>query len=72
MQLDAAGIDRIVTGYDRDAKALREELLRLCWYMRGGISYTEAHMLTMEERGIVGKIIEGNLETTKETQLPFF
>ena len=40
--------------------------------MRGGLSYNEAHLLTVEERELVNKIIEGNLETTKETQLPFF
>ena len=40
--------------------------------MRGGISYTETHMLTYDEREIVGKIIQGNLETSKETGMPFF
>ena len=72
MRLDAQGIDKLVSEYDKDAKALKEELLRICWYMRGGLSYTESHMLTFEERELVSKIIEGNLATTKETQLPFF
>lgn len=40
--------------------------------MRGGMSYSEAQNLTMEERSIIVKIIEENLETTKNTQLPFF
>lgn len=53
-------------------KALKDELLRLIWYMRGGLSYTEAHLLSPDEREIIGKIIEGNLETTQKTQLPFF
>ena len=72
MHLDAAGIDKLINEFDKDAKALKEELLRICWYMRGGVSYTESHLLTFEERELVNKIVEGNLATTKETQLPFF
>jgi hypothetical protein len=40
--------------------------------MRGGISYTEVHMLTHDERELVNKIITGNLETAKDTGMPFF
>ena len=40
--------------------------------MRGGITLNEAHCLTNEERQIINKIVEKNLETTKESGLPFF
>ena len=40
--------------------------------MRGSLSYTEAHLLTADEREAIGKLINENLETTKNTQLPFF
>ena len=40
--------------------------------MRGGVSYSEAHMMSPSEREIVGEIIKDNLETTKDTKLPFF
>jgi hypothetical protein len=40
--------------------------------MRGGVSYSEAHEMTIEERTLVGKLIKDNLETTKESGLPFF
>jgi|TARA_Y100001937_G_scaffold100621_1_gene137828 hypothetical protein len=40
--------------------------------MRGGVSYSEAHMMSPTEREIVASIIKDNLETTKETKLPFF
>jgi hypothetical protein len=62
----------LVEQHDKDAKAMREELLKVCWYMRGSISYAQALMLTIEERTIIGKIIEENLETTKNSGLPFF
>ena len=72
MYLDLDGINNLSLEYERDTKALREELFRLCWYMRGGLSFTEAFLLTIEDREIIGKIIEDNLETAKKTSMPFF
>lgn len=40
--------------------------------MRGALSIDEAYNLSVEEREIISKIIDENLETTKETKLPFF
>jgi hypothetical protein len=72
LYLDNDGIDRVVKEYEKDTKAIREELFRLCWFMRGGLSFTEAFLLSPEDREIVAKIIESNLTATKETQMPFF
>ena len=66
------GIERLVKEFEKDAKAIKSELLKLCWFMRGSLSLTEAHLLTGEERELIGKLITENLETTKTTQLPFF
>ena len=72
MDLSLEEINTLSTEYDRDSKALKEELFRLCWYMRGNLSFNEAYLLTYEDRVIITKIIEENLETTKTSQLPFF
>jgi hypothetical protein len=56
---------------DKDVRAVKKEVLKLCWYMRG-LSYSEGMSLSWEEREIVGEIIKENLETTKKTGLPFF
>lgn len=53
-------------------KELKHELTKICWYMRGGISYDEAYAMSIEEREIVSKVIKENLETTKKSGLPFF
>ena len=72
MNLSLEGLNALSAEYDRDSKALKEELFRLCWYMRGSLSFTEAYLLTYEDRVIISKIIEENLETTKTSQMPFF
>jgi hypothetical protein len=58
--------------FDKEVKALKEEVLRMCWYMRGGISFSELMEMGSAEREIIAEIIKSNLETTKETRLPFF
>ena len=57
---------------DADIKNLKHELLKICWYMRGGVTYQEALNMSLEERQIVGNIVKDNLETTKKTGRDFF
>ena len=57
---------------DQESNVIREEAMKMVWYMRGGLSYTEAMNLSHGEREIVSKIIKDNLETTKKSGLPFF
>lgn len=72
MYLDNDGVDRVVKEYEKDTKALREELIKICWYMRGGITLAEVFLLTPDDRLIVGELIEENLKITKDSGLPFF
>jgi hypothetical protein len=57
---------------DKDAKAIKKDLLSTCWYMRGSISYNDAMMLSSSDREIINDIIKTNLETTEKSGLPFF
>ena len=56
---------------DKEAREIKKDALRTCWYMRG-MSYAEAMHLSHEERQIITEIIKDNLETTKKTGLNFF
>ena len=67
--------DQIINELDdmeKESKALRDEVLRLCWYMRGSISYDDGMMLTFDDRDLINKIIKENLDTTQKSGLPFF
>ncbi len=57
---------------EREAKALKNQLYQIMWYMRGSITLTEAFELETDDLEIISKIIKDNLETTKKTRLPFF
>lgn len=56
---------------DKEARAIKKEAMRVCWYMRG-MSYSEVMHMAYEEREIISEIIKDNLETTKKTGLSFF
>lgn len=72
MSLDNEGIVRLLESFEKESKAYKEEALRMCWHMRGGLSYAEALELSSLERELIGKIIEDNIETTKKSGLPYF
>jgi len=57
---------------DNEGKQIKLDLTKICWYMRGGVTYDEAHAMSPQERGIVADLVKENLETTKKTGQPFF
>ncbi len=57
---------------DDESKQLKSDIMRLTWYMRGGLTLNEAFNTTYEDREIMSTIVKENLETTKKSGLPFF
>lgn len=57
---------------EKEAESIRSDSLKIVWYMRGGLTYTEAQMLSPKERQLIGALVKENLETTKKSGLPFF
>jgi len=69
---DPDKISKLVDNMETDVKGIRREILKLCWYMRGGLTYEEGMQLGYIERQLISDIVKDNLETTKKTNLPFF
>lgn len=57
---------------ENSVKQFKFDLSRLCWYMRGGLTLSEAYELSHEDRQVISQLIEDNLETAKKTGQPFF
>ncbi len=64
MSLPRAEILKYVERLEKEAKDIKKDILKICWYMRG-MNYSDAIMLSYDERMIVADIIHDNLETTK-------
>jgi len=72
LTLNEDAILKLVDDYERQSRAIKDEILRFCWYMRGGITYADAMLLSEQERQIISNIIKDNLETAKKSGMPFF
>jgi hypothetical protein len=62
----------MVDQMDKETVDIRQEAIKIAWYMRGGVSYDQALQLSVSERTSISNLIKENLETTKKTGLPFF
>ena len=72
MTLSNAEIEKKLEGMDQEAKTIKKRIFEMCWYMRGGITLNEMMQLGVSDMPIMTDVVEGNLETTKKTGLPFF
>ena len=72
MSLSDVEFVELLDSYEKEARAIKEEAIKLIWFMRGGITYNEAMMLGVQDRELIAKLIKNNIETTKESGLPFF
>lgn len=57
---------------EKEVNEVRQEALKMSWYMRGGLTYDQALNLSPAERKLIGNLIKDNLETTKKSGMPFF
>jgi len=58
--------------FESQAKNLKLEVMKICWFMRGGMSWTEVLNLSPDERAISAQLVKENMETTKKSGQPFF
>lgn len=70
--MDSDQIVKLVEGMEKESNDIRQEALKMSWYMRGGLSYDQALQLSVKEREALNNLIKDNLDTTKKTGLPFF
>ncbi len=63
-------IETYIKTIDGEAKQLKDEIFRISWYMRGGVSsYELFHVYSYEDRTIINNIIKDNIEATKASKL---
>jgi hypothetical protein len=64
-------IEPYLVSLDTGAKNFKENLFRISWYMRGGVTVNDLMFLySHEDRELISKIIKENIEITEKTQMP--
>ena len=67
-----AEIDQVADKMEKEIRAIKDELFKICWFMRGSLSVEQAYMTDFDDRDSMIKLIESNLETAAKTKMPFF
>lgn len=57
---------------DKESTGLKDEIIRITWWMRGGVNYDQAWNLSLKERKIIGDMIKENMEASKKAGTPIF
>jgi len=62
----------MIDDMEKEVKGLKEDMLKMCWFMRGGVTYGEIVQMSSSEREAMSRLIKENLETAKKTGQPFW
>jgi hypothetical protein len=65
-------VEDLLNQMEREANELKRQGLKMSWYMRGGATYDDVMNMSHAERTMISELIKDNLETTKNSKLPFF
>jgi hypothetical protein len=61
----------LIKRFENQAKQIKDEIFRLSWYMRGGVSSHDLfHVYSYEDREIIGRIIDENIKASAEAGMP--
>lgn len=72
MSMSNSDITKFINGLESSIKVIKDEIYKISWYMRGGVTSQELlHIYSYEDRTIMSNIIKDNIETTQKTKLPF-
>ena len=64
-------LETFVNSFDTVIRQIKEEIYRISWYMRGGVSSLDLlHYYTRDDRIVMNEIIKENIEFTQKSGMP--
>lgn len=72
MTLSLPEIEAEVQKMENESKAIRRNIYKMAWFMRGSVNVEQLFSMDIADQEILAELIKENLETTKESGLPFF
>lgn len=72
MTLTLPEIEAEVKKLENESKAIRKNIYKMAWFMRGSVNIEQLFSMDISDQEILSDLIKENLETTKESGMPFF
>lgn len=64
-------IEQYIKYLENEVKSIKDEVFRLSWYMRGGVSSTDLfYLYSYEDREILSRIIKDNIDASVKAKMP--
>jgi hypothetical protein len=69
--LSNSDIEEYVKNLENEVKNIKDEIFRISWYMRGGVTSTDLfYLYSYEDRQIISKIIKDNIDASIKAKMP--
>lgn len=69
--MSASDIEEYLVRLEKEIKDFKTELMRLSWYMRGGVTVDQLlHQYSYDDRNSMYIVIKENIDISKETNMP--
>lgn len=69
--MSAEEIKEYLVRLESEIKEFKTELVRLSWYMRGGVTVDQLlHQYSYDDRSSMYTVIKENIDISKETNMP--
>ena len=69
--MDSDSVVKMVDQMEKDVIGIRQEALKMSWYMRGGVTLQDLlHIYSSEDREILYKVIQDNVDLTIQAKMP--
>ena len=64
-------IEEYLVGLDDEISKFKEDLFRISWYMRGGVTIHDLmHVYSNDDVEIMSRVVQSNIENTIKSNLP--
>lgn len=57
---------------EKQSLDIKNELVRIAWWMRGSVSLEQAYYLSQRDRSMISELIKDNIEASKKAGVPIF
>jgi hypothetical protein len=72
LTLNNEEIESLLNRQEKESKAIRADILEICWIMRGGLQYDDAMLLSDQERQLISKMHEKHIDVSKKAKMPYY